>query len=232
MYDRLIGAIRSVDDDSWIFVEPTVLVGYGVPTQLRTFDDPRDGEPRLGYAPHFYNTGVEEGGDWVRDDFVVNYEAGISAYPTDNGMPMIVGEWGVPNSRTPGNAALVAAQVAAMERFAGGWSIWYYCRSDHGGYCAMDASAGAAPGNEPAFGTYARAVAGVPGSEHFNAATGEYTLSYRARAGQTEVWVPSSVYTAAPSIAVAGGKAHYDAEKQILRITAKPGAAVEVTIGR
>lgn len=138
MYDRLIGAIRSVDDDSWIFVEPTVLVGYGVPTQLRTFDDPRDGEPRLGYAPHFYNTGVEEGGDWVRDDIVVNYEAGISAYPTDNGMPMIVGE-----------SALVVAQVAAMERFAGGWSIWYYCRADGGGYCAMDASGQAAPATNP-----------------------------------------------------------------------------------
>ncbi|HEY1106699.1 MAG TPA: cellulase family glycosylhydrolase [Agromyces sp.] len=35
MYDRVIGAIRTVDDDAWLFVEPTVLVGYGVPTQLR-----------------------------------------------------------------------------------------------------------------------------------------------------------------------------------------------------
>lgn len=63
----------------------------------------------------------------------------------------------------------------------------------------------------------------MPGAEHFDAASGEYTLSYRARAGQIEVWVPSSMYTAAPSIAVAGGKAHYDAEKQVLRITAMPG---------
>lgn len=233
MYDRLISAVRSVDDDSWIFLEPTVLVGYGVPTQLRTFDDPRDGDPRLGYAPHFYNTGVEEGGDWPGDDgFVENYEAAISAYPTANGMPMIVGEWGVPNSRTPGNAALVAAQVAAMERFASGWSIWYYCRADGGGYCAMDASGGAAPGNEPAFGPYARAVAGVPGSEHFDAATGSYTLSYTAGAGQTEVWVPAWAYPSSPSVSVSGGKAHYDAKKQTLRITAEPGSAVEVTLGR
>lgn len=232
MYDRLIPAIRSVDDDSWIFVEPTVLVGYGVPTQLRSFDDPRDGASRIGYAPHFYNTGVEEGGDWVGDDFVVNYEAAISAYPAANGMPLIVGEWGVPNSRTPGNAALVAAQVASMERFATGWSMWYFCRSDHGGYCAMDAAGGAAPGNEPAFGPYARAIAGVPGAEHFDAATGDYSLSYTAGAGPSEVWVPSAAYAQRPDVEISGGTAHYDRKKQTLRITAKPGATVELTLSR
>ena len=227
MYDRLIDAVRSVDDESWIFLEPTVLVGYGVPTQLRTFDD-----PKLGYAPHFYNTGVEEGGDWTGDDFVVNYEAAISAYPTANGMPLIVGEWGVPNSRTPGNAALVAAQVAAMERFASGWSIWYYCRSDGGGYCAMDAAGGAAPGNEPAFGPYARAISGVPGSAHFDAATGDYTVSFTAGAGPSEIWVPTSTYAQAPEVSITGGKAHVNAKKQTLRITAKPGSQVTLTLER
>jgi endoglycosylceramidase len=233
MYERVIGAIRTVDDDAWLFVEPTVLVGYGVPTQLRSFDDPRDGEPKIGYAPHFYNTGVEEGGDWVGDDgFVENYEAAISAYPTANGMPTIVGEWGVPNSRTPGNAALVAAQVDSMERFASGWAMFYWCRSSWGGYCALDADGTAAPGNEPAFGPYARAISGTPGAEHFDAATGTYTLSYTAAAGPSEIWMPSATYATTPKITVVGGKAHYDAKKQTLRITAKPGAAVAVTVTR
>ncbi|UNK71347.1 cellulase family glycosylhydrolase [Microbacterium sp. H1-D42] len=232
MYDRLIPAIRSVDDDSWIFVEPTVLVGYGVPTQLRSFDDPRDGKARLGYAPHFYNTGVEEGGDWTQDDFVVNYEAAISAYPTANGMPMIVGEWGVPNSRTPGNAALVAAQVSAMERFASGWAIWYYCASDGGGYCAMNGDGGAAPGNEPAYGPYARAIEGVPGAEQFDAATGTYTVTFTAGAGQSEIWVPQSTYAKGAKVSITGGKAHYNAKKQLLHITAKPGAKVTLTLTR
>lgn len=233
MYDRLISAIRTVDDDAWLFVEPTVLVGYGVPTQLRSFDDPRAGEPRIGYAPHFYNTGVEEGGDWPGDDgFVENYEAAISAYPTANGMPTIVGEWGVPNSRTPGNAALVTAQVDSMERFASGWAMFYWCRSASGGYCALDADGTAAPGNEPAFGPYARAIAGTPGSEHFDAATGEYALSYTAGAGPSEVWVPNAAYVQAPDVEISGGKAHYDAKKQTLRITAKPGSAVSLSFAR
>ncbi|BDZ55050.1 cellulase family glycosylhydrolase [Agromyces marinus] len=228
MYDRVIAAIRTVDDDSWVFVEPTVLVGYGVPTQLRSFDD-----PKVAYAPHFYNTGVEDGGDWPGDDgFVENYEAAISAYAVEHGMPLIVGEWGVPNSRTPGNAALVAAQVESMERFATGWAMFYWCRSDRGGYCALDGQGLAAPGNEPAFGPYARATAGIPGTEHFESATGEYTMTYTAGAGATEIRVPASVYGDRPVVQVTGGKAHYDARAQTLRVTAKPGTAVSVVLTR
>lgn len=128
------------------------------------------------------------------------------------------------------HAALVAAQVAAMERFATGWTIWYYCRADGGGYCAMDAAGNAAPGNEPAFGPYARAIAGVPGAEHFDATSGEYTVSCTAGAGSSEIWVPTSTYAQTPQITVTGGKAHYNAKKQTLRITAKPGSAVAVTV--
>ncbi|REJ08358.1 hypothetical protein DY023_01075 [Microbacterium bovistercoris] len=140
-----------------------------------------------------------QGGDWNQDDFVVNYEAAISAYPTANRMPVIVGEWGVPNSRTPGNAALVAAQVDAMERFASGWALFYFCASDGGGYCAMGADRQAAPGNEPAYGPYARAIAGTPNAEHFDAATGQYSATYTAAAGRSEIWVPSSVYVPLPT---------------------------------
>jgi endoglycosylceramidase len=228
MYDRLIHAIRTVDRTSWVFVEPTVLVGLGVPTQLRSFAD-----ARVGYAPHFYDTAVEDGADWPTDDgFVENYEAAITAYAAANRMPLIVGEWGPPNARTPGNTALVAAQVSAMERFATGWSMWYWCRSDHGGYCAMDAAGNPAPGDELVFGPYATATAGMPGTEHYDAATGAYALSYTAGPGSTEIFVPASAYGTKPRVSVTGGQPHYDAGKQLLRVTAKPGAAVTVTIGR
>ncbi|MDL9981216.1 cellulase family glycosylhydrolase [Microbacterium sp. ASV49] len=228
MYNRVIKAIRTVDRTSWMFVEPTVLVGYGVPTQLGKIDD-----SRVGYAPHFYDTSVEDGADWdPSNGFVENYEAAISLYATENKMPLIVGEWGPPNSRTPGNSALVAAQVASMERFATGWSMWYWCKSDHGGYCAMDAAGNPAPGDEPAFGPYAAATAGIPGSEHYDATTGAYALTYTAGAGSTEIFVPTSVYGSKPVIAVTGGQPHYDATKQLLRITAKPGTAVSVTLGK
>ncbi|MGW4892349.1 glycoside hydrolase family 5 protein [Kitasatospora sp. NPDC004240] len=163
MYERLIGAVRGADTRAWLFVEPTVLVGQGVPTRLPGFTDPRPGAPRLGYAPHFYDTAVEGGADWdPSGSFVEDYTAAITAYPTTHRLPVLVGEWGPPDSRTPGNRELVRRQVAAMEGFAEGWAMWYWCRG-RGGYCVLDPAGHPAPGSGPAFGPYAAAVAGLPG---------------------------------------------------------------------
>ncbi|MFI9320037.1 cellulase family glycosylhydrolase [Kitasatospora aureofaciens] len=161
MYRRLITAVRRVDSRAWLFVEPTVLVGQGVPTQLPGFADPRPGAPRLGYAPHFYDTAVENGADWnPADGFLQQYTAAITGYPTAHRLPVLVGEWGPPNSRTPGNTRLVRGQVAAMDGFAEGWTMWYWCRGT-GGYCALDPAGHPAAGDEPAFGPYPVAVAGT-----------------------------------------------------------------------
>lgn len=40
LWNRLAQAIRLVDHRSWVFVEPTVIVGVGVPTQMGHIDDP------------------------------------------------------------------------------------------------------------------------------------------------------------------------------------------------
>ncbi|MFD8703918.1 cellulase family glycosylhydrolase [Kitasatospora sp. NPDC059648] len=161
MYRRLITAVRRADSRAWLFVEPTVLVGQGVPTQLPGFTDPRPGAPRLGYAPHFYDTAVENGADWdPSDGFLQRYTAAITGYPAAHRLPVLVGEWGPPNSRTPGNTRLVRGQVAAMDGFAEGWTMWYWCRGT-GGYCALDPAGHPAPGDEPAFGPYPVAVAGT-----------------------------------------------------------------------
>ncbi|MGW3039535.1 cellulase family glycosylhydrolase [Kitasatospora sp. NPDC001159] len=161
MYRRLIAAVRRVDSRAWLFVEPTVLVGQGVPTRLPGFTDPRPGAPRLGYAPHFYDTAVENGADWnPADGFIEQYTAAITGYPTANRLPVLVGEWGPPDSRTPGNTLLVRRQLAAMDGFAEGWTMWYWCRGT-GGYCVLDPAGHPAPGDGPAFGPYPVAVAGT-----------------------------------------------------------------------
>ncbi|MFD8320131.1 cellulase family glycosylhydrolase [Kitasatospora purpeofusca] len=211
MYRRLITAVRRADTRAWLFVEPTVLVGQGVPTRLPGFTDPRPGAPRLGYAPHFYDTAVESGADWdPAGGFVERYTAAITAYPNARRLPVLVGEWGPPNSRTPGNTQLVRRQVEAMDGFAGGWTLWYWCRGD-GGYCALDPAGRPAPGEEPAFGPYPVATAG----------TGARTASDGAR--HTVRWnadgTGRSTELALPAAAFPTG----------VRITAQPsGALVEV----
>ncbi len=151
MYRRLIAAVRRADRDAWLFVEPTVLVGQGVPTSLPAFTDPRPGPDRIGYAPHFYDTAVEAGRDWdPAGGFVEDYTAAVTAYPRAHRLPVLVGEWGPPSAATPGNAELIRRQLAAMRTFAAGWTMWYWCHGT-GGYCALTPDGRPAPGYAPVF---------------------------------------------------------------------------------
>ncbi|MGK4580779.1 glycoside hydrolase family 5 protein [Kitasatospora sp. HPMI-4] len=199
MYRRLIASIRRADSRSWLFVEPTVLVGLGVPTRLPVFADPRAGAPRLGYAPHFYDTAVEAGQDWdPSDGFIEHYTAAVTAYPRAGRLPLLVGEWGPPDSRTPGNTLLVRRQVAAMTGFATAWTMWYWCRGS-GGYCALGPDGRPAPGDGPAFGPYAAALAGLPGTEDYQ--DGVYRLTFTTgRPGWTEVVLPAGGHPARVSV--------------------------------
>ncbi|MFJ5885189.1 glycoside hydrolase family 5 protein [Kitasatospora cineracea] len=151
MYRRLITAVRRADRDAWLFVEPTVLVGQGVPTSLPAFADPRPGPDRIGYAPHFYDTAVEAGRDWdPAGGFVEDYTAAVTAYPRTHRLPVLVGEWGPPSAATPGNAELIRRQLTAMHAFAAAWTMWYWCRGT-GGYCARTPDGRPAPGYAPVF---------------------------------------------------------------------------------
>ncbi|MFF9481825.1 cellulase family glycosylhydrolase [Streptomyces sp. NPDC014733] len=210
MYRRLIGAVRSADPDAWLFVEPTVLVGEGVPTSLPGFTDPRPGADRLGFAPHFYDTAVEAGGDWdTGSHFIEDYEAAVGTYPTARRLPVLVGEWGPPQALTPGNAELFRRQVASMDRFAAGWALWYDCRApDGGGYCAYAPDGSPAPGKQPAFAPYAPAVAGIPGTESYAPSTRTYTLTLTADRTTRRAWtllsLPAATFPDGARISVTG----------------------------
>ncbi|MFI2611622.1 glycoside hydrolase family 5 protein [Kitasatospora sp. NPDC018619] len=235
MYRRLIAAVRRADSRAWLFVEPTVLVGQGVPTRLPGFTDPRPGAARLGYAPHFYDTAVEGGADWdPSDGFVERYTAAVTDYPAAHRLPVLVGEWGPPDSRTPGNGALVRRQVAAMDGFAEGWTLWYWCRGN-GGYCALDRAGRPAPGEEPAFGPYPVAVAGT------GVRTTGTTVSWRADGTglDSELLLPPAAFprgaavTASPAGArvevgqPAGGR---PGTVRVRLPHARPGTTVTVTL--
>ncbi|PJJ56170.1 endoglycosylceramidase [Mumia flava] len=196
MYDRLISGIRSVDSRSWLFVEPTVLVGEGVPTALPGFDDPRRGDDRIGYAPHAYSTAVEAGGDWdTSSGFVEAYEAAITAYPRSEQMPVIVGEWGPigAGASYPGNVELVEQQARSFESFASGWAIWYGCVSPNGGaYCVFADDEGRLdPGRAGAWTPYAVRLAGVRQTESVADGTYAVTFDPQRGLGASQIVVPS-----------------------------------------
>lgn len=195
MYRRLIRAVRSVDTRSWLWVEPTVLVGEGIPTALPDFADPRRGRDRIGYAPHAYSTAVEAGGDWDPDSgFVQRYEAAITEYPRTAKMPVIVGEWGpiAAGDSYPGNTTLVERQARSFERFASGWAIWYGCRSDSGGgYCIFTEDGHLDPGRAGAWTPYSQRLAGERQEE--TVTDGTYTLRFTPTRGlhRSRIIVPA-----------------------------------------
>ncbi|MGW1291835.1 cellulase family glycosylhydrolase [Streptomyces sp. NPDC002533] len=188
MYNRLARAIRAKDRSTWIFVEPTPIVGEGVPTGLGRIKD-----SRTVYAPHFYNTAMEAGADYDPDaGWIEAYEAAVTAYPARYGMPVVVGEWGPLNNALPNMGRFYREAVASLNRYSSGWAGYVWCYG--GGYCAVDERGRFRTNKERTATPYAPAVAGTVRSDSYDAGTRTYRLAYRAaaRPGVTELSLPPS----------------------------------------
>ncbi|KJY35150.1 MULTISPECIES: cellulase family glycosylhydrolase [Streptomyces] len=229
MWNRLARAVRLVDRKSWVFVEPTVIVGLGVPTRLGRIDD-----PHAGYAPHFYETAMETGADYdPHGPFIPAYEAAISDYPTRNRMPVIVGEWGG-NPYVAHASQFVTDMTASLDRFSSGWTWWQWCRG--GGYCFLDQAGAAKPSARLLVQPYARAVAGDPLGFAYDPAARTYTLTFRTRdnaGGPTQITVPGDTYPNGYRVTVRGGDARWDGHGQTVTVNTRgrAGTTYEVTIG-
>ncbi|MFF0472764.1 cellulase family glycosylhydrolase [Streptomyces sp. NPDC004284] len=174
MYNRIADAVRSVDKDGWLFVEPTPIVGEGVPTGLGRIDD-----PKVVYAPHFYNGVMEAGGDYDPSArWIENYEAAVTQYPKEYKVPVIVGEWGPLNNSLPNMNRFYRDAMASLSRYSSGWTGWEWCYG--GGYCAVDATGAFRPNKELTAEPYAEAVAGTVRSATYDPGAGVYRLSYDA----------------------------------------------------
>ncbi|WP_240508990.1 cellulase family glycosylhydrolase [Streptomyces agglomeratus] len=224
MHNRLADAVRSVDRDNWVFVEPTPIVGEGVPTGLGKIKD-----PKVVYAPHFYNTAMEAGADYdPAAGWIESYEAAVTAYPEEHRVPVVVGEWGPLNTALPRMGLFYRDALASMNRYSSGWAGYVWCYG--GGYCAVDAAGEFRTNKEQTASPYAPAVAGRVRSESYDPATRTYRLSYVAsgRGGPTELSLPSRardwrVRVSGPAW-VDGGRVHARAGARIsVTVTAAPG---------
>ncbi|MFI1577705.1 cellulase family glycosylhydrolase [Embleya sp. NPDC020630] len=227
-WNRLTDAIRLVDRRNWIFVEPTPIVGLGVPTALGPISD-----DKVAYAPHFYETAMETGADYdPAGGFIENYEAAITAYPKANKLPLIVGEWGPPDQSLPNIPLFYRRMTAAMDRFGTGWAGWQWCNG--GGYCTFDADGRMKPNNKLLTQPYARAVAGNPESYTYDIDTRTYTLTFTTRRGAdapTEITLPKDVYAEPPTIRVTGpGRARVDTHGTVARVDTSTAGRYTVTV--
>ncbi|MEV0180241.1 cellulase family glycosylhydrolase [Streptomyces sp. NPDC050625] len=228
MYSRIADAVRQVDTDGWLFVEPTPIVGEGVPTGLGRIDD-----PKVVYAPHLYNAAMEAGGDYDPDSgWLEAYETAVVGYPHEHGIPVVVGEWGPLNGGLPNMGRFHDDALASMDRYSGGWAGWEWCYG--GGYCAMDVNGRLRPNKERTVRPYARAVAGEVHVDSYSPATHTYRLSYEPqRGGTTELSLPPAPVgrrvvvvgpaSARPAVVPAGKAA-------TVRVTARSADASCVTV--
>ncbi|GGS83102.1 cellulase family glycosylhydrolase [Streptomyces cinerochromogenes] len=225
MYNRLADAVRPVDRDAWLFVEPTPIVGEGVPTGLGRVED-----PRVVYAPHFYDTAMEAGADYDPGaGWIEAYERAVTEYPKRYGVPVVVGEWGPPDSALPRMNRFYRDAMASLGRYASGWAGYVWCYG--GGYCAVDDTGAFRPHKELTAEPYAEAVAGTVRFAGYDSGAGVYRLSYRAASAGprvTTVSLPAGTWRITGD---GGATVVRDTEGRV-RVLAGPGRLVSVTVRR
>ncbi|WP_175410370.1 cellulase family glycosylhydrolase [Streptomyces sp. TRM64462] len=223
MYNRLAAAVRSVDRDAWLFVEPTPIVGEGVPTALGKIKD-----PKVVYAPHFYNTAMEAGADYDPEaGWIEAYEAAVVAYPKEYKVPVVVGEWGPLNNSLPNMGRFYRDALASLNRYSSGWAGYVWCYG--GGYCALDADGRFRTNKEQTAAPYAEAVAGTVREERHGPSS--YRLTYVAGRGlgATELSLPPGPRGWRVDV-TGGGRARSDGGRVVVR--AVPGAVVTIHVNQ
>jgi endoglycosylceramidase len=229
MYNRLADAVRTADDDTWVFVEPTPIVGEGVPTGLGRIKD-----PKVVYAPHFYNTAMEAGADYDPSaGWIESYEAAVTAYPKEQRIPVVVGEWGPLNNSLPNMSRFYREALASLNRYSSGWAGYAWCYG--GGYCAVDDRGRFHANKERTAAPYAPAVAGRVGRDACDPVSGTYRLEYRAsvRPGRTDISLPPSPagwHIAVDGPAWTSTRTVAAGRADEVRVHAWPGARITVTI--
>ncbi|MEW1751885.1 cellulase family glycosylhydrolase [Streptomyces angustmyceticus] len=229
MYNRIAAAIRTVDRRHRLFVEPTPIVGEGLPTGLGRIHD-----PKVVYAPHFYHATMEAGGDYdPSGHWIASYEDAVTRYPSAHHLPVVVGEWGPRDSSLPHMARFYDDALASFDRYSSGWAGYVWCYG--GGYCAVDQDGRFLANKQQTARPYAPAVAGTVREQRYDPPTRTLRLGYApsGRPDVTELSTPPAATgwqvsvqgpaSARPRVVPAG-------KRGTIRVETRPGASGRVTV--
>jgi endoglycosylceramidase len=241
-YDRMIAAIREVDEDGWIFYEPRVAApANGQPSFIEVLEDPREGDPRIAYGPHLYSVQFEFNQEYTpaRDATLDNWEANRNIETEAQKAPLLLGEWGF-DPAWPGADQFMRELLDMGDRMMLGWTYWSYDpggwgiweRDDQGEFVEREnANALVRP--------YPQRVAGIPRSFSYDPDTGTFALSFDPSPSATvptEIYVPETRhYPNGWSLSGCDESQScswtWDANLEILRVlTPNQTARVELTI--
>ncbi len=208
-YQRVIKAIREVDKDHIILIEPCIVKGGG----LRSFlTNPRD--KNIVYAPHYYDPTVL----WT-NPYDGNASRTKAAFYTIEeeadrmNVPWVLGEWGIILT-TSGAEQYIRHHLQLLDEFMAGWFYWNFNLDDDwmspvlsdgtkrctNGFCLADLLTRPQPTH----------VAGYPLSLTYNENTRTFSLCFREKATlsttETLLRIPPSIYPRGYTVIISDGE--------------------------
>jgi endoglycosylceramidase len=242
--ERMIAAIRTADADKWIFYEPRAVgPNDGAPSYIPVLDDPREGEDRLVYAPHFYSFLIEGG---ASEEGTYNAEGNVSherwqasrkAEIDAQRAPLLIGEFGA-RAGTLNIEAYMRDTAEMADRLLSGWAHWSYDRRD--AFSPVDAEGKERPYVNELVRVYPQRIAGEPEHFEYDADRRRLILSFFEKpgvTGPTEIYVPETrffpegfrFWTSDPD---GGWRSEWDAERELLSYWADPGEPHHILVVR
>ncbi len=233
LYQDVTDAIREVDQDSWVCVEPQAMgVNWGTPSGLRPVDDPREGEDRIAYCPHLYPLPMDLGGGYegttkrlVKGSIDTWVDNTLRTAKRLGDVPVVLGEFGLDTTKPAALLYIRDVYKAAAEH---GFAVAYWSR-DNGAWGPYEVDGKkrnlVAALNRP----YPRAVAGRMGRI---LEASDVRLEFEVEPNPdieapTEIYLPASFGNNA-SITEGGQLVGWDAKRRILSMLLEPDAQLVI----
>lgn len=233
---RTIAAIRSVDADGWIFVEPSMMgANEGSAAHLPKLDDPRAGEPRIAYFPHYYSLLMSISGTYTPavDHSIADWMRERKKEAARMGAPLLIGEWGA-GPEFQNHLANLQDTADMADEVTSGWTYWEH---QLGGWGIVDRNnAEYVPHANILVRVYPQRVAGTILAYDYDAATRRFAMAWGddpGVTGPTEIYVPAARFfpngfDVELHDPPGTWSTSWDAAREVLSITTDPGTTSHV----
>jgi endoglycosylceramidase len=238
---RGIETIRAADDDGWILVEPTSLLNafpYAGDLDASQISDHRAAGPRLGYAPHFYELNVHDGLGYAADSpYIAQWEDFRTGEAEALQATLYMGEFGGPPDQERMDE-YIDETLTMADRAMAGWAQWSWdpAQEAEGSWSPVTVDGELTRNGERLLRVQPRAVAGVPESFSWDAATSVFRMSWSERdgvQGPTELAAPVGDWDGEVEVVLDGEVVETTVDEERGIMTVEPtaeGSAHEVCV--
>jgi len=236
-YQKAINKLRTVNNDIWIFYEPTAFgPNQGFKSDLGILSDPRKGDPRLVYYPHIYTLDLDINGEYMGKPTYINFWASSrqEEYKKYN-TPMLIGEFGLGGSESL--ALEYVEEIMQMnDKITGGWFYWDY----DGSWGIWDYKNGVEfPKARVLDRPYPRMIAGTSPLFSFDAKAKLFSLEmeWSGNLGllndTTEIYIPGHIWPDGWNLKEIEGEVdwNFDKDKRLLYVVPQKEGKVHIEVG-